>query len=1322
MSVWSRVKKAIEQADDIDDLVLDYNKFVLDQVSNFTDEAISPAFNYWMDNPDIKRAIGNARYGNAKWGVGRLPDGLVDVANDVTMGIIDKPEDYDEDVTAYEKGYNGRSGGRAVWEANMGRRGALKRGIFDIAADPTTLASLGSGSIASLSAKGSARIAAGGLKNRAVGEAFKGAAGVGRIYQVPDKAVDAVAANTIGRMAKKPTFKKVFDISEREAVRKMSDGFFAVYKTANRAIKGDYQTEGFDAAIATGRNAIQPVGTHDMDRVVKNAWNAANSGRPITEQDVGDRLFEAGPYVEAAGGPVTMVDMAENARKTAIDDTTFVKTLGANHPINQKLGPGNPGFRPKWNKGADEKEIRGVLQSYGKTKKEQAMGIRPLDPHEIEETMDIVSYLKPLGMDPLHTPEDQIFGAILKRDAAEDPTILGIGKEANAALQTKLTKGEYKGFTRLEALQDLERRFVEDQNTVINAVGPKAWKFRARKETIEQMLRDSNDKDAMRAWKTWEEEGVDLMHHPVEESAYTYFEKFLYSEANVDTARRKSKMASIAAVWKGQALLSPRYHTSNISGAYFNTILTQGFKGLPNPKEFWDQIRYAAKEDPNKIDVLAPDMPASETMERWGIARPNKNVGMGVTSDLASASSREHIEHAFGRVIGQSISRPIGAAFDFNRRIGVAVDAVARSNVWNTKFQSVWYENEHLLRTEIENVANKQGLVLDPDIETIPFEDPEKLLGYYKGLGFSEGNSIHLSREAARIRNIADKDAVKQVHKGLFSYYRTPFDEMIQKVVPFHYYASRSTILYAESMMRNPVLLVNFARLAEELFRGYENSGMNARQKGWVNVMGSHFGFNLLMNPDALLGFTRAMGLMGDNYESDETSLGGILKWMKAGGYGMYPWIDSTFNMLGAYGDTFEPDVLGVRHRALVGSAVNYAAAELGFGEGQYQAAFYAEANAKAREHISQWGSALLPGWLSQPVKAKANDTGTIAEASFERLVESRIITNNPNITNEELFHIMNDPDNPEYQNAYKEIARSGVLNQIMSFTLPVGLKFREAETDVRHAALNETYETARKLGINAEDLTPAADANFAARYKARTGRDWSPKDFNVDQARKNLYDATPRARPYIIQLEQYEKLGTELGRKTIREYYKVKNGESEPYGPLPEDQREKAADMWLAEQGPQAISAMNETQAIQSLYRQQFPEIDQYKNWTGQMSYLEKLSGGTLALYREKVSQGNPSAAKFFEDKKNQLIKKHKKIEDFQEAMDRATTTFDAYLAVNGIEKEKFDQQLPPTSNGGIFDPAQPMIDEEQVSGGGISTGSAQTGERTGRFDHLLR
>jgi 3-oxoacyl-[acyl-carrier-protein] synthase III len=103
-------------------------------------------------------------------------------------------------------------------------------------------------------------------------------------------------------------------------------------------------------------------------------------------------------------------------------------------------------------------------------------------------------------------------------------------------------------------------------------------------------------------------------------------------------------------------------------------------------------------------------------------------------------------------------------------------------------------------------------------------------------------------------------------------------------------------------------------------------------------------------------------------------------------------------------------------------------------------------------------------------------------------------------------------------------------------------------------------------------------------------------------------------------------------------------------------------------------------------------------------------------------VSQGNPSAAKFFEDKKNQLIKKHKKIEDFQEAMDRATTTFDAYLAVNGIEKEKFDQQLPPTSNGGIFDPAQPMIDEEQVSGGGISTGSAQTGERTGRFDHLLR
>jgi hypothetical protein len=388
----------------------------------------------------------------------------------------------------------------------------------------------------------------------------------------------------------------------------------------------------------------------------------------------------------------------------------------------------------------------------------------------------------------------------------------------------------------------------------------------------------------------------------------------------------------------------------------------------------------------------------------------------------------------------------------------------------------------------------------------------------------------------------------------------------------------------------------------------------------------------------------------------------------------------------------------------LVGSAVNYAAAELGFGEGEYQAAFYAEANAKARGHISQWASSLLPGWLSQPVKPKANDTGTIAEASFERLVESRIITNNPNITNEELFMIMNDPDNPEYQSAYKEIARSGVLNQLISFTIPVGLKVREAETDVRSAALSEHYETAKDLGIPVDQLTPAADAQFAARYKARTGREWSPSDFDTDQARANLVSATPRARPFIIQLQQYEKLGTELGRKTIAEYYKVKNGESEPFGPLPKEQWEKAADLWLQQQGPAAVNAMNETRAIQSLFRQEHPEIDQYKNWTSQMSYLEKLSGGTLALYRERVSQGNPSAAKYFEDKKNQLIKKHKNVEDFIEEMDRATTTFDAFLAVNGIEKQKFDQQMPPAQQGGVFDPGQAMIDQEQVSGGGIA------------------
>lgn len=1349
MVSWRQVKKALDQANDIDDILkgyVDLNRKILDPVVDVG----AKAGGIWLDNPYGKRVLGNARYANSKWGMGAVPNNIADIMHMMTLGITDNPEDYDSVVKAYEQGFGDFTGGRAAWEATQGQKNALSNALFDIAADPTTIATVGAGAAPGGIARGSAIAARGGLANELLGTAVKGTFRTAKVVNIPDKVIDQTAAKFIGKTSKTKVGRYITELSPREKVRRSLDSLFPQYKTAKMIESNNVAQDVFNVTRALGPNTMAHPGVNDQQRMLQNAWNAA-SNRPVTAQDVGDTIIERGPF--ASPDPATPVSIADLANRTKTDTDEvrrIVNLLGSekwdkaakredveklvqqfasgNLVKNRKINPANDtnvrkalagistDIRP-FRKNETRDAYRQYLESVGTSVGSRKTPLDPMDvdnalmvyddfftahpqlqQSDIDSMMSVYDEWSPTGQDVFSMSDEDIFKSTLSRRMATDTTIQGLGNAGNDALHQVFKVGKFKGKTYWQALNELEVFFDESKRIVEDAVGPGAWKRKARRDDIEKTLEESGDKNALKIWQEWANEGVDLLHHPKEESVFSYFEQFVYGNEGVDTTRKKTRLSAIASVWKGQALLSPRYHTSNIISAYFNTLLTYGPEALPSPKEFWEQIRFAIRDDPDRLDTFFPDSTINDTLTEYGMARVNPNIGHGGMSSTTDAQSRDQIEKAFGRIIGQPLGKVFGPVMDFNRRMGIAIDATARGRVWDTKLRAVFGENEQVIRNEIERTAQRQGLVLDPDLDTMPFKDPEHAIGYYRGLGFTEGNARHLSREIARVRNLADKEAIAQVHKGLFSYYRTRGDELLSKVIPFHYYASRSTALYMEEMARNPVLLRNFANMADEMFRDYEESGMDARQKGWIKVMGSHFGFAMLMNPDALLGFTRGMGLMGDNYQNDETQLGGILRWMKAGGFGMYPWVDGMFNMMGTYGDTFEPDALGVRHRALVGSALNWIGAEAGLTEG-YGSAPYAELNAKARQHVSTWASAFLPEWLAQPVQVKANDSGTIAEASYEKLIESRVIYNNPNLTNQQLFEIMNDPDSDEHREAQREISRSGVLNQLIAFTIPIGVKTRESSTDVRGAVLSAHYDAAKKAGINANEVNPRADAEFASRYKATTGKDWSPKDFDKAQLESSLISATPQARPYILQLEQYKMLGSPLGRKTMEKYNDIKYGNDQSFGQFPEDQWEDVANLWLSKQPASAQAEMRETQIMQTMFRQQHPEIDTYKNWTSQMSYLERLSGGSLALYRERVSRGNPNAAAYFEKEKNELMKKHRgDMDAFLEAMDRSTTTFDAYLAINGINKKQSDQTaLPVTNNSVPYDPGQQMVDDAQ-------------------------
>jgi hypothetical protein len=248
--------------------------------------------------------------------------------------------------------------------------------------------------------------------------------------------------------------------------------------------------------------------------------------------------------------------------------------------------------------------------------------------------------------------------------------------------------------------------------------------------------------------------------------------------------------------------------------------------------------------------------------------------------------------------------------------------------------------------------------------------------------------------------------------------------------------------------------------------------------------------------------------------------------------------------MIGAYGNTFEPDFLGIRHRALVSGVVNWARGEGLLGEENIDpgAAPYAEAMGGLRGGVSAWTSTFLPDWLSQPVQPVA--AGSIASATLDTIISNRIIAEHPGMTNEQLAVIMNNSDSPEFKSAYKDVSRAGVITQLLNFTAPVQTTVRENSRDVRTAITTMTYDAAEQRGVAPWEFAPtAADVEFATTYQKQTGKEWEPGDFQDAQQKQELARATADARPFIAAEQEYNNLGSQTARNLSSRYQQIRSG-----------------------------------------------------------------------------------------------------------------------------------------------------------------------------------
>jgi hypothetical protein len=869
---------------------------------------------------------------------------------------------------------------------------------------------------------------------------------------------------------------------------------------------------------------------------------------------------------------------------------------------------------------------------------------------------------------------------VAEGDVHFDPAL---SLNSNAALNTKLKDGKtYRTF-----MTGVRKEAAADRETL--AAAGVSW---AKMAPAKDRLKAANGKaDLEKIIRTWNDRGLDVLNASDERSlAREVLSRQIAKDEGIDHTRTTIP-GLLKAAWGETVLLSGRYLAGNLEGNWLALAMT----GTKPPTNFHD---YAAvfQAARNGADITRDDViqstHAAKIANDWGLAAPPGWLARGGTKAMVGGGESYH-STAVGELTGRitksaKAARVVGSAFKLNNDLALSIDTVARFAKWEDVFDQKMREYLPAWEGEVNRVGGDiEGFEFSiiGNINAPQSRFYEDIREHLVGMGMTDGQAQHLAQTFISVRAKALADAKKDVNRTLFSYAdRTNLDEWVGKFVPFHYWYTRALRFWGEELIRNPGIALNYMRLTDGMEDAQNDPGLSARQKGFIKLMGTPLGFSLLFNPDALFGVVKVLNL-NDAYGDDGmTEMGQTINWMKERGFGIYPWIDGTINMMGMYGNTFEPDLLGIRHKALVGSAINFLRAHAGFDPA---GAPYADAMGQVRYSVSSFVSSFTPDWLSQPVTPRAG--GSSQEATLDTVIESAILENNPGLTNEELLGIMTDREHPEYQRAFQQAADAGIIQQLLNFTLPMQFRMRHDGRDVRTAQVAEIEAAAREKGVAPFRFTPTpGDITFAARYKSQTGKDWTPGDYQDAKVKHDLVRAPEEAKTFILQEATYNTLGDPKDRKLMDRYHAIRNGQDPLTVNEPDPSiREDMAQRWLEVRG--AGDTVNTLNQLKNDYEASHPELAQFKAWQGRMYQIAAMYG-SLGEYRRQAIQQNPNFARYWA-RTEVWVQQNFPQEEWEAQYDRSTLNAAAFMAIHG--QPEYRSVEGPIPGVPAYDPTMPNL-----------------------------
>lgn len=534
----------------------------------------------------------------------------------------------------------------------------------------------------------------------------------------------------------------------------------------------------------------------------------------------------------------------------------------------------------------------------------------------------------------------------------------------------------------------------------------------------------------------------------------------------------------------------------------------------------------------------------------------------------------------------------------------------------------------------------------------------------------SEGYAERMARDWQNSIYKMDRHARDEVRRVFFSGEMTNLDEALQRVVFFHYWMSRASVLYTTSLMRNPGYLNAFIKMMHEIEQQELSGKYGSAVNGFLKIMGTYQGFNIFIRPDAMLQTVFALGNESDFDPENETGLGA---WIRKNPLFVNPLIASGINLLGYSGNTFAPDPL------LLGNWSNFVTNGLNLVDAYTGGA--GEPNENKYQAFWGWLRTITSGHTPGSHDIPNSDSTVYAQRDIAFLIQDVAEENGFDPVGPEAVAAREDPTHPWYQEAFKRYANGQAMQQA----------FRILPSSVLYPKVRVARGDEVRYNINNTEF--GTDENQHWRDQRTYAQKTDPK------ARK-LWDLG----------NQYYEIGTPESREAYGIYNGIRygglseyvvidgvfTGEKQLLG-LSEEERKSAADRWAEQNGH--IEEINLLREERGAFNDANPEWKAYQEWAGSVRNFD--NGGADGWWATTI-EGNPNAARWYEDNIPGTMPERER--------QMRLSSPDAYMATMGIQQDMYQPSPISTNNQQV----QPYLASSPSSGGygnrSSSSGAATT------------